>query len=94
MTYHWQKPADWKLVLTKARQHIRYMRHAIAGYKRSVLLSCLTGILSVLLSLLFIFISKQVIDAATDGTSGKMLPYIAALVSIVCRITGQLQHDN
>lgn len=83
MTYHWQKPADWKLVLTKARQHIRYMRHAIAGYKRSVLLSCLTGILSVLLSLLFIFISKQVIDAATDGTSGKMLPYIAALVSIV-----------
>lgn len=83
MTYHWQKPADWKLVLTKGRQHIRYMRHAIAGYKRSVLLSCLTGILSVLLSLLFIFISKQVIDAATDGTSGKMLPYIAALVSIV-----------
>lgn len=83
MTYHWQKPADWKLVLTKARQHIRYMRHAIAGYKRNVLLSCLTGILSVLLSLLFIFISKQVIDAATDDTSGKMLPYIAALVSIV-----------
>lgn len=59
------------------------MRHAIAGYKRNVLLSCLTGILSVLLSLLFIFISKQVIDAATDDTSGKMLPYIAALVSIV-----------
>lgn len=83
MTYHWKKLADWFFSLSKTHRHIRYMRHATTGYKRSILLSCLTGILSVLLSLLFIFISKQMIDAATDGTSEKMLPYIAALVSIV-----------
>lgn len=65
----------------QCRNGLAYLNRVLKGHRRSVALSCLTGILSVGLSLLFIYLCKQTIDAATTGMKEAIPGYAALLVA-------------
>ena len=65
----------------RGRNLLAYLWRILDGYRWSVLLSCLTGILSVGLGLLFIYFSKLAIDAATAGAGDDIRRYAVMLVA-------------
>lgn len=76
----WMKVLAGRRYRQKARGMLAYLRQALGGHGRSVGLSCLTGVLSVGLSLLFIYFSKQAIDAATEGRAEELPLWAGVLV--------------
>lgn len=65
------------------RRRLRYLYEASAGQRRSILLSCLTGVTGVLLGLGFIFTSKGVIDIATGAQAGSLTVMAIITVGLV-----------
>lgn len=85
--------AIWMKVLTirryrqKMREGLNYLRKALAGQAGNVGLSCLTGVLAVVISLAFIYFSKQAIDAATGGRTGDLPAWAGVLaVSVLLQL--------
>lgn len=66
----------------RCRNLLAYLWRILDGYRWSVLLSCLTGILFVGLGLMFIYFSKLAIDAATAGTGDEIRRYAVMLVAV------------
>lgn len=70
--WHWYS-AVWMKVLAgrryrqKVRGMLAYLRQALGGHGRSVGLSCLTGVLSVGLSLLFIYFQNRLLTRLRRG---------------------------
>ena len=60
-----------------------YLNNASAGYRFGILLSCAVGVVSVMLSLAFIYFSKHVIDVATGTAAGGIAPNLAVLAVII-----------
>ena len=79
----WKKLLPIRKILGKLHGALLYMRTAVKGHKRAIALSMLTGILSVALSLLFIYLSKQLIDIASGKLPGELAEYAIALASVV-----------
>lgn len=70
---------------------LNYIRTVSAGQCGWILLSCLTGILGVLLALAFIYASKQVIDTATGVTDSNLvhasvLTVILLIAQLLCGV--------
>lgn len=76
----WMKVLAGRRYRQKVHGMLAYLRQALGGHGRSVGLSCLTGVLSVGLSLLFIYFSKQAIDAATEGRAEELPLWAGVLV--------------
>lgn len=69
--------------LIKLRISGGYIRQASAGYRGGIILSCLAGIMSVMLSLSFIYCSKHVIDVATGTAAGGIASGLIILAAII-----------
>ncbi len=65
----------------KCRSGLAYLKQVSDGHRRGIALNCMTGILSVGFSLLFIYLCKQTIDSATAGKSEDLAGYAALLVA-------------
>lgn len=63
---------------------LNYIWTVSAGQRGRILLSCFTGILGVILTLAFIYASKQVIDIATGATTGSLVH--AAILTVILLI--------
>lgn len=70
-----------------------YIRSIVRGYKSGISLICLTGILSVVLSLLFIYLSKQMIDAATEASVQEEIPVWHYALALILTMLLQLLCD-
>ena len=70
-------------MLIKARINAGYVRQASAGYRGAIMLSCAVGIMSVMLSLAFIYYSKHVIDIATGAAAGHVASALILLAVII-----------
>lgn len=66
----------------KLRINAGYIRNASAGHRSGIVASCIVGIVSVALSLAFIYFSKYAIDTATES-GGSMSAPIAVLAATV-----------
>ena len=60
-----------------------YLNNASAGYRFGILLSCAVGVVSVVLSLAFIYFSKRVIDVAAGAAPGGVVPLLPVLAAVV-----------
>lgn len=60
---------------------IRWIQKYLTGIRFRVLLNSLTGILNVCAALLFVWLSKQLIDIATHADEGNMTHYIVLLIA-------------
>ena len=60
-----------------------YLDNASAGYRFGILLSCAVGVVSVVLSLAFIYFSKRVIDVAAGAAPGGVVPLLPVLAAVV-----------
>lgn len=77
----------------RLRINAGYVKDASIGHRTGILLSCIVGIVSVVLSLAFIYFSKHVIDVATrvvDGNVAVLIAVLAALVALqlLCSAAG------
>ena len=86
----WRLSAAFALVfMALRRNYIRlrinagYVRGASVGYRRGIIASCAVGLVSVMLSLAFIYFSKHLIDVATGAASGGVAAGIFILAVIV-----------
>ena len=88
----WRSYSLWRMHLASCRRLVQmlrrkaaYMVRVVDGHKGAVFLSCLIGVLDVMLSLLFIYLSKQLIDMANGQVQGSlsMRGYALALVLVV-----------
>lgn len=64
----------------KMRGGLAYLWRSLGGQAGTVGLSCLTGVLTVALSLAFIYFSKRAIDAATAGRTEELSVWAGVLV--------------
>ena len=76
----WMARMSCRCLGCRCKNLLAYLWRILDGYRWSVLLSCLTGIFSVGLGLLFIYLSKLAIDAATAGQREEIFRYGAMLV--------------
>lgn len=79
----WTRVVTLRRFLVRLRQSLGYVGGSLSGYGRSLWLVVLAGIVSVALSLGFIYLSKHVIDVATAGGGVSLAPYFAGLVGMV-----------
>ena len=73
--------------------NIHYLRHAASAYRLQMTLNILLGVMDVCIGLVEVWLSKQLIDAATSGHSWSLadggwlsLPALAAML-IACMLT-------
>lgn len=67
----------------KFKKSWRYLWKSANGFRIRIALSCLTGVLAMCVSLLFIFLSKQTIDVATGKIDGDMTDCIVGMLCVM-----------
>ena len=67
----------------KAGCKLAYMEGIVKGHRKGIFLNCLAGIFSVALSLLFVYLSKQMIDTATGHPGGGLSLHTYATMLIL-----------
>ena len=78
----WTRIAALRRFLVRLRRSLGYVCGSLSGYGSSLAMVVLTGMVSVALSLGFIYLSKRAIDVATAGSGASLAPYAAALVGM------------
>lgn len=84
--------APYRRFAKKAGWRLAYMKGIVKGHRKGIFLNCMAGILSAALSLLFVYLSKQMIDTAT-GHPGGGLPLNAYAAMLILTIALQLLCD-
>ena len=77
------------LDVMSSRRYFSYLWALSSGQRIQMLLCCLTGMVGVVLSLLFIYFTKQVIDAASLGMSfarPAMYTGLLLLMQLACSV--------
>ena len=74
---------SWRRLYIRFRVDAGYVRGVSAGRRRGIMLSCVVGVVSVALSLAFIYFTKRVIDVATSAAVGGLVAGIAVLGALI-----------
>lgn len=71
----------------KVKEHIVQVKILLRGYKLYISLNIIFGVASVVLSLLFIFLSKDLVDKAVEGevNGGLIKPALIILLVLLCQ---------
>lgn len=79
----WMSSARLRRFARKLHWRTAFMGQTTSGHRKGIFLSCLIGIISVALSLLFIYLSKLLIDTATGHAQSAPLQTCALLLILI-----------
>lgn len=84
----------------KARSSIYWLWHVVKGVRGRIVLNCVIGIIRISLSLIFVYLSKHIVDIATKTAEGNIYHWVCGLASfvvlqlIITLVNGRVKERN